>query len=67
MKYQCKISDFPQKLPSLRVLTLIGVGFLEVRVEVQGGWGGGKATPCLKLVRIKLETSNLARKYILTP
>ena len=39
-------------------LTLIWVGFLGV------GWGvGGKITPlCLKLVRIMLETSNLARK-----
>ena len=29
-------------------------------------WGGGRKvtpTPCLKLVRIMLETSNLARKY----
>ena len=28
-------------------------------------WGGvdGKITPCLKLVRIMLETWNLARKY----
>ena len=29
------------------------------------GWGGGevKLPPCLKLVRIMLETSNVARKY----
>ena len=29
------------------------------------GWGGGevKLPPCLKLVRIMLETSNMARKY----
>ena len=28
-----------------------------------GGWGGIKSTPCLKLVMIMLETSNLASKY----
>ena len=33
-------------------LTLIWVGFLEVRFEV----GVGKITPCLKLVRVTLET-----------
>ena len=43
-------------------LTLIWVGFLEVRFEVGGG-GGGKITPVLKHVRILLETWNLARKY----
>ena len=44
-------------------LTLIWVGFLEVRFEV-GGRGGGKITlPVLKLIRILLETWNLARKY----
>ena len=43
-------------------LTLIWVGFLGVRFEVGGG---DKITPppCLKLVTIMLETSNLARKY----
>ena len=41
-------------------LTLIWVGFLEVRFEVGGE---GKITPVLKLVRILLETWNLARKY----
>ena len=47
-------------------LNLIWVDFLGVRFEVGGG---GKITlspllpPCLKLVRIMLETSNLARKY----
>ena len=41
-------------------LTIIWVGFLGVRFEVEGG---GKTTPCLKLVRITLETSHLARKY----
>ena len=41
-------------------LTLIWVCFLGVRFEV--GWG--KITPCLKLVRITLEASNLARRYI---
>ena len=30
---------------------------------VVGEEGGGKITPCLKLVRVMLETSNLARKY----
>ena len=28
-----------------------------------GGGGGVNFTPCLKLVRIVLETSNLTRKY----
>ena len=41
-----------------QLLTPIWVGFLGVRFEV-----GGKITPCLKLVRIILEISNLARKY----
>ena len=41
-------------------LTLIWVGFLGVRFEV-----GGKIPPRLKLVKIMLETSNLARKYTL--
>ena len=36
----------------------IWVGFLGVRFEV-----GGETTPCLKLVRYMLETSNLARQY----
>ena len=42
-------------------LTLIWVGFLRVRFEVGGG---GKITPhpSVKLVRIMLETSNLAPK-----
>ena len=35
------------------------MGFLGVRFEL----GGGKVTPCLKLVRIMLETSNVALKY----
>ena len=39
-------------------LTLIWVGFLGVRFEVDGR---GKTTPCLKPVRIMLQTSNLAR------
>ena len=44
-------------------LTLIWVDFFGVHFEVGGG-GGCKITPppCLKLVRIMLETSNLARK-----
>ena len=46
------------------VLTLIWVDFLGVRFEVGGGGGGGNYThSCLKLVRIMLEASNLARKY----
>ena len=45
------------------VLTLIWVGFLLVRFDVYRGGRGGKITPCLKLVRIMLETSNLVRKY----
>ena len=45
-----------------RFLTLIRMGFLGVLLEVGRG-GGGKITPCQKLVRIMLETSNLARKY----
>ena len=41
------------------MLTQIWVGVLGVRFEV-----GGKITsPCLKLVKIMLETSNLASKY----
>ena len=44
----------------MAVLTLIWVGFLGVRFEVGGG---GQIPPRLKLVRIMLETSNLARKY----
>ena len=43
-------------------LTLIRVDFLGVRFEVGGG--GGVKVPRLKLVRIMLETSNSARKYI---
>ena len=39
--------------------TLIWVGYLGVRFEV----GGGGELPRLKLVKIMLETSNLARKY----
>ena len=47
-------------------LTLICVGFLGVHFEVVvgGGGGGGVKLPRLKLVRIMLETSNLACKYI---
>ena len=48
-------------------LTLICVGFLAVHFEVGGGGGGGGGgknnPPFLKLVRIMLETSNLAHKY----
>ena len=39
--------------------TLIWVGFLGVRFEVERG----KVTPCLKLVRSMLEIINLVRKY----
>ena len=39
----------------VKFLTLIWVGFLGVRFEV-GVVVKGKITPCLKLVRIKLET-----------
>ena len=42
------------------LLTLIWVGFIGVHFEV--GEGGVKLL-CLKLVRIMLEASNLARKY----
>ena len=42
-------------------LTLIWVGFLGVRFEVGGE--GVKLPPCLKLVRIMLETLNLTLKY----
>ena len=34
-----------------------------LRGSFLGGGKGGKITPCLKLVRIMLESSNLARKY----
>ena len=44
-------------------LTLIWVGFLGVRFEVGGE--GVKLLPCLKLVKIMLETLNLTRKYTL--
>ena len=37
------------------------MAFLGVRFEVRAG--GSKTTPCLKLVRIMLESSNLAGKY----
>ena len=40
-------------------LTLVWVGFLGVRFD----WRDGRTTPCLKLVRIMLASSNLARKY----
>ena len=40
------------------ILTLIWVDFLEVCFEVRG-----KITPCVKLVRIMLETSNLVRTF----
>ena len=41
---------------SENTLTLICVSFLGVRFEVSAGGVGGKITPCLKLVRIMLET-----------
>ena len=44
-------------------LTLIWVAFLGVRFEMGGVVRGGGELPRLKLVRITLETSNLARKY----
>ena len=44
---------------SLSSLTLIWMGFLGVHFEV----GVSKFTPCLKLVRIMLETWNLVREY----
>ena len=40
-------------LENQRPLTLICVGFLGVRFEVERG---GKITPCLKIVRVMLET-----------
>ena len=46
------------------ILTLIWVGFLRVRFEVRRG--GGKITPCLKLIRVMLESWNLVRKYTYT-
>ena len=46
--------------PSVTCITLIWVGFLGVRFEVVGG---GKIIPCLKPVRIMLETLKLARNY----
>ena len=44
----------------MQTLTLIWVSFLGVHFELGGG---SIITPCLKLVRIMLETSNLALKY----
>ena len=46
-----------------KYLTLIWVGFLGVRFELVGGGGDKITPPCLKLIRIMLETSNLQRKY----
>ena len=49
-----------------RLLNLIWVGFLGFRFEVgssRGGRGKTYPLPCLKLVGIMLETSNLTRKY----
>ena len=50
---------------SLEPLSLIWVGFLGFRFTVgeEGGFEGAKLLPCLKLVRITLETSHLTRKY----
>ena len=46
-------------------LVLIWVGFVGVHFEVcaEGGVWVIKTTPCLKLVRIMLETWKLVRKY----
>ena len=55
-----RLKTLPYTFLKFNPLTLIRVDFLGVRFEV----GGGKSTPCLKLVRIMLEISNLARKYI---
>ena len=52
-------SEFPKFLSRWHLLNPNRVRFLGVRLKVEGG---GKITPCLKLVRIILETSNLARK-----
>ena len=52
---------FSYLMLSHHILTLIWVGFLGVRFEVVGG--EVKLSPSLKLVRIILEASNLARKY----
>ena len=49
--------------PNLGWLVLV-CWLVRVCFEVGGG-GGGKTTHCLKLFRIMLETSNLARKYTL--
>ena len=49
-------------LYKVKFLTLIWAEFLGVHFEV-GVWVEGKITPCLKLVRIKLEIWHLARKY----
>ena len=57
------MSDFPKNKPFNDVLTLIWVGFSWGFVL---RWGGRKVKlppPCLKLVTILLETSNLVRKY----
>ena len=56
----CHKSNFTVNL--IVFLTLIWVGFLGVRFEVGGR---GKTIPCLKGVRIMLETWNLARKCTL--
>ena len=50
---------------------LTRISFLQLNPNLGGlfscsfwGGGGGKVTPCLKLVRITPDASNLARKYI---
>ena len=54
----CFIFIFAGIFCQVSYVTLIWVGFLGVRFEM-----GGKISPCLKLVRIMLETWNLVRKY----
>ena len=64
------MSDYPKNKPFNDVLTLIWVGFSWGFVLRWGGGGGGPKVklppPCLKLVTILLETSNLVHKYTST-
>ena len=54
------IKTLKSKISKYMTLTLICMGFLEVRFEVLVGWG--KITTCLKVVRVTLETWNLELK-----
>ena len=54
MKTFSFLESFRKKVTSNETLTLIWVSFSGVCFEVRGG--RGKNTPCLKLIRVMLET-----------